>query len=262
MRSRVLVTLLLLGSLTIGTGCSSTDQPKHSTLLPQQTANGACPLSTGTGRHALDYCNSGPGGVGTEGLTQIGQVTSFAGNDGFDSESFNQIINATGPGYDAYDGGGNYPYDPGAYEAQIADVKPGPPSGPCNGSKNVGDTAGLVNNNGTTSQRTIADINTVFSYGGYHIQNSGKMFMSPTPIGWFYKDSGGSYWFQIDPHFSWSFSLGAGVNLGKWLSVTLNINPPADKSPVYVGPNPQEPPHTITTQCFGGGSAFFGDTIS
>jgi hypothetical protein len=126
------------------------------------------------------------------GSTEIGQVTSYAGagNDGFDSENFDQIISATGPGYDPYGGSGNYPYDPGSYESQIAAVKAGPPQGNCNGSKNVDDTAGFVDSNGQTSQRIITDINTVFSYGGYHTVNSGKMFMSPTPVGWFYKDNG------------------------------------------------------------------------
>jgi hypothetical protein len=214
-------------------------------------------------------CDTGAGGWDPNtpiiGLTQINSISAKTGmfDSSFDYENFMNIYNSVGPGSYTYDGYGTKPDVADAYGADVAMTKAGPPTGKCNDSiKAVGDTVGLANINGITSQRLVSDINTVFAFGGYKIVGANKIFMSPVVIGWVYKDDAGAYWFQKDPAVSWQYSLTATINLTQWLSVAATAAKTSNE-PIFMGDTPpSEPPHTVDGQCYSGGSVFYPDGIS
>jgi len=88
--------------------------------------------------------------------------------------------------------------------------------------------------------------------------------MSPTVVGWIYKDNAGAYWFQKDLAISWNFSLTAALNLGKWVQIQAGISVSGTQNdPIFMGGTPPtEPSHTVTGQCWSGGAKFYADGIS
>jgi hypothetical protein len=230
----------------------------------------SCNVYMAHGRKVEATCTTGAGWDSNTPIIGFSQIDSISYDSGlfdssFDYESFEHIYQAVGPGDDMYNGWGGSKWDAAAYGSEIAMTKQGPPTGKCNDSlKGVGDTVGLANVDGSTSQRLVADINTVFAYGGSKIVGGRKVFMSVTVIGWVYKDDAGAYWFQKDAAISWQFALTAALNIGKWVQVQAGLQgTPNVNDPYFIGGSPPaEAAHTVTGQCYSEGARFYPDGIS
>jgi len=250
------------------TGCGGGGSTATQKPIPDRSTHG-CNIYMSHGRQIQAACVSGGGWDGTPiiGLTQIDSISYDSGlfSDNFDAENFANIYNSVGPGSDMYDGYGSNRWDAASYGSEVAMTKQGPPTGKCNDSlKGVGDTVGLANINDSTSQRLVVDINTVFAYAGSQTVGGNKVFMSPTVVGWVYKDNAGAYWFQKDAAISWQFALTAGLNLGKWLQLQAGLTgTPTVNNPFFIGTSPPaEAAHTVTGQCYSQGEKFYPDGIS
>ncbi len=250
------------------TGCAGGRSSTVPKPIPDRSAHG-CNMIMAHGRKVEATCGGGGWDNNTPiiGFSSISSISYDSGlfNESFDYESFMQIYNSVGPGSETYDGWGSSKWDAAAYGSEIAATVPGPPKGKCNDSlKAVNDTVGLANVDGTTSQRLVADINTVFAYGGSKWVGGQKVYLSPTVVGWVYKDNAGGYWFQKDAAISWQFALTAGLNIGKWIQVQAGINgTPTVNNPIPIGGSPPaEAAHTVTSQCFSQGGKFYPDGIS
>ncbi|MBV8578699.1 MAG: hypothetical protein JOZ58_27155 [Acetobacteraceae bacterium] len=264
-----IVTMLALILLSASvSGCGGGRSSAVPELKSSRFESG-CNIYQSKGRRTQSACTPGGWDANTPivGFTQIDPVSALTGdfNSDFDYENFQNIYDSVGMGSDVYDGQGTKAFDPGAYGSQIAMTKQGPPSGNCNGSfKSVGDTAGLANIDGATEQRLVVDINTIYAYGGWKNVGGNKVFLSPTIVGWMYKDNAGAYWFQKDAAISWQFQLGLNINLGKWVQFSTGVSVNGQQGgPVFMGGSlPQEAPHTVDGQCWSGGAKFYTDGIS
>ncbi len=153
------------------TGCAGGRPASVPKPVPDRATSG-CNTYMSHGRRIQATCATAGGWDSNTpiiGFTQVDSVSYDTGlfSDDFDYEDFSNIYNSVGPGSDMYDGYGYSKWASAAYGAEIAMTQQGPPTGKCNDSlKGVGDTVGLVNIDGATSQRLVVDINTVFAYGG------------------------------------------------------------------------------------------------
>jgi hypothetical protein len=88
--------------------------------------------------------------------------------------------------------------------------------------------------------------------------------MSPTIVGWMYRDNAGAYWFPKDAAISWQFQLQGGINLNRWIQIAAGVAVNGTfNDPIALGASlPSEAPHTIDGQCWDGGAKFYPDGIS
>jgi len=227
-----IVTMLALILLSASvSGCGGGRSSAVPELKSSRFESG-CNIYQSKGRRTQSACTPGGWDANTPivGFTQIDPVSALTGdfNSDFDYENFQNIYDSVGMGSDVYDGQGTKAFDPGAYGSQIA------------------------------------DINTIYAYGGWKNVGGNKVFLSPTIVGWMYKDNAGAYWFQKDAAISWQFQLGLNINLGKWVQFSTGVSVNGQQGgPVFMGGSlPQEAPHTVDGQCWSGGAKFYTDGIS
>jgi hypothetical protein len=144
----------------------------------------------------------------------------------------------------------------------------GPPSGPCTASDKeqslpVGGDLGAVNKDGTASERTATDINSLYSYGNPTIINNQTVISQSTFLGFYYYDNNGALWFQKSANVGWNVSVSFSLTLGGFFSTDLGITPPSQNTPVYLGNDFSKYviPHTYTRACFSQGNTFLSNSL-
>jgi hypothetical protein len=143
-------------------------------------------------------------------------------------------------------------------------VNRGAPSGGCQQSDgswslSIGTSLGPVNKDGTTTVRSVIDVNQVDAAVNPQIVNNQTVVGSWASVGWIYLDNGGGLWFQKDPAAQWTSTV--NVNITQYFG--LSVTPPIGQSPVYIKNRPTVTPianNLQTTMCWSNGRALVPGT--